>query len=55
VRLAAELGVPVALGSDAHCPEDVGRDFDLAVELIRDAEYKEVATFENRSMRLVQL
>jgi histidinol-phosphatase (PHP family) len=54
VRLASGLGVPVTLGSDAHCPEDVGRDFDRAVDLIKGAGYTEVATFENRSMRLVE-
>ncbi len=50
VHIAAELGVPVTLGSDSHCPEDVGRDFDRALELIRSAGYTELATFEGRKM-----
>lgn len=33
-------GVPLTFGSDAHCPEDVGRDFDLAVTAARNAGYR---------------
>ncbi len=55
VRLAAELGVPVTLGSDAHCPEDVGRDFDKALELVRGAGYRELATFERGKITLVDI
>jgi histidinol-phosphatase (PHP family) len=55
VRMAAELGVPATLGSDAHDPEDVGRDFDKALELLNGAGYRKTATFEARSMRLVPL
>lgn len=55
VRIAAEIGVPVTLGSDAHCPEDVGRDFDLALELIRGAGYRELATFDKRRMALAPI
>jgi histidinol-phosphatase (PHP family) len=55
VRLGAETGVPVTLGSDSHCPEDVGRDFDLALELLRDSGYREAATFKNRKSTLVPL
>lgn len=55
IRIAAELGVPVTLGSDAHGPGDVGRDFDLALEAIRAAGYRELATFKERRMTLVPL
>ncbi len=55
VRIAAELGVPVTLGSDAHCPEDVGRDFDMALELLEGAGYTEHAVFHGRKMTLVPL
>lgn len=55
VTLAAEMGVPVTLGSDAHCPEDVGRDFDLALDLIRGAGYTRIATFAGRRVTLVGL
>jgi histidinol-phosphatase (PHP family) len=55
VRLAASMGVPVTLGSDAHTPDDVARDFDKAVALLRDAGYSEMATFDGGKMRLVPL
>ena len=55
VRLGAEMGVPVTLGSDSHCPEDVGRDFDLSVELLRESGYTHVAAFKDRKMKLVPL
>ncbi len=55
VRMAAELSVPVTMGSDAHSPQDVGRDFDRAAELLREAGYGRLATFERRHMRLVDL
>ena len=55
VRIGAEMGVPVTLGSDSHCPEDVGRDFDVALEIIRGAGYRELATFAERRMTLVPL
>jgi histidinol-phosphatase (PHP family) len=55
VRLAASMGVPVTLGSDAHGPADVARDFDKALVLIRDAGYREMAAFEGGKMRLVPL
>jgi histidinol-phosphatase (PHP family) len=55
VHMAAELGVPVTLGSDAHSPEDIGRDFDKALDLLKEAGYHSVATFEGRSMRLAPL
>jgi histidinol-phosphatase (PHP family) len=51
VRMAAELGVPATLGSDAHCPEDIGRDFDKALDVLESAGYREIATFDARSMR----
>ncbi|PKQ28186.1 MAG: histidinol-phosphatase [Candidatus Anoxymicrobium japonicum] len=55
VKLAASLGVPVTLGSDAHNPQDIARDFDSALTLINDAGYKEMATFDRGVMRLAPL
>lgn len=48
VRLAAKLGVPVTLGSDAHEARHVGEDFDRALTLLREAGYREVMRFEER-------
>src|SRR5205823_14074607 len=44
-------GVPVTLGSDAHSPDVVGRDFDRARELLRSAGYETVTIFERRRAR----
>jgi histidinol-phosphatase (PHP family) len=39
---AHELGIPLMLGSDAHRPDDVARDFDVAAELARRGGYETV-------------
>jgi histidinol-phosphatase (PHP family) len=44
-------GVPVTLGSDAHSPEVVGRDFDRARELLRSAGYETITVYERRRAR----
>ena len=43
LRLLNEEGVPVTFGSDAHVPEDVGRDFDHALQLALSAGYDSYA------------
>jgi histidinol-phosphatase (PHP family) len=43
--------VPITLASDAHVPEHVGRDLDLAVELARSAGYETVTLFDGRRRR----
>jgi histidinol-phosphatase (PHP family) len=44
-------GVPITLASDAHEPQNVGRDLDRAVELARAAGYETVTIFEGRQQR----
>jgi histidinol-phosphatase (PHP family) len=55
LRACRRAGVPLLINSDAHLPEDVGRDFDRAAALAREAGYAEVATFSARSRRMVPL
>jgi len=55
VRIASEMGVPVTLGSDAHSPSDVARDFDGALAMIREAGYTSIAAFDGGKMRLEPL
>ncbi|UCF04663.1 MAG: histidinol-phosphatase HisJ family protein [bacterium] len=45
-------GVPVTIGSDAHDPHDVGRDYDYAVKLLESLRISEVATYHRRRMTL---
>jgi histidinol-phosphatase (PHP family) len=44
-------GIPVTTASDAHLPDDVGRDLDRAVEHARSAGYSTVTVFEGRQAR----
>jgi histidinol-phosphatase (PHP family) len=44
-------GIPATLASDAHTPDDVGRDFDQGLELLRTAGYDTVTVFEGRQAR----
>lgn len=50
-ELLRVTGLPVTLASDAHVPENVGRDFELALELARAAGYATVTVFEGRRAR----
>jgi histidinol-phosphatase (PHP family) len=43
--------VPITLASDAHVPQNVGRDLDRAVELARSAGYQTLTVFEGRERR----
>jgi histidinol-phosphatase (PHP family) len=47
--------VPVTIGSDAHTPADVGRDYKAAFELLGDLGIGEVATYERRKLSTAPL
>jgi len=53
--LCAQAGVPFALSSDAHLPEQVGFAYDRAVELLESLGVGEICVFEGRNRRLVPL
>jgi len=48
LRYAAELGVPVSVGSDAHVPERIGAGFDIAARMIEEAGVRDLVTFMDR-------
>jgi histidinol-phosphatase (PHP family) len=48
-------GVPVTLSSDAHAPEDVGRDYPTAVAALRGAGYETITRFAGRVPEQVEL
>ncbi|MBF0490097.1 MAG: histidinol-phosphatase HisJ [Candidatus Omnitrophica bacterium] len=50
LKIYQEAGVPLTLGSDAHSPNDVGRDFDKAIALAKSVGYSEVLTFKQRKI-----
>jgi histidinol-phosphatase (PHP family) len=51
LAMCLEAGAPVALSSDAHRPEDVGADYDQALELLDGAGVRELCVFERRERR----
>lgn len=52
LRMCLEAGAPVALSSDAHRPEDVGADYDRALELLDRLAVGELCVFDRRERRL---
>jgi histidinol-phosphatase (PHP family) len=55
VRLAAQLGVPITFGSDAHAPNEVGMNFAEALQLARSAGYQHACRFTGRKREEVAL
>lgn len=51
LEMCLEAGAPVALSSDAHCPEDVGADYEQALELLDRLGVGELCVFEHRRRR----
>ena len=50
-RCALEAGVPVALSSDAHRPQDVGAGYEQALEMLQRLGVGELCVFEGRRER----
>ena len=55
INICFTRGVPVVTGSDAHSPDDVGRDFDKLVESLKTAGYTDVATYVARERIMTEL
>lgn len=53
--LVVEAGVPFALSSDAHLPEQIGFRYDDALAFLEDLGVEEIAVFEGRKRRLEPL
>ena len=52
LQMCLEAGAPVSLSSDAHRPEEVGADYDQALELLERLGVGELCVFERRARRL---
>ncbi len=52
LAMCVEAGAPVALSSDAHRPQDVGADYERALELLDRAGVGELCVFDRRERRL---
>jgi histidinol-phosphatase (PHP family) len=48
IQKCVEAGVPLTVGSDAHSPQEVGRDFDMAEELIASITGGKIAVYSLR-------
>ena len=56
LRRASALGIPVAIGSDCHSIEELGRGYERGLEAVREAGYRYYVSFsrgipEKRSLR----
>jgi len=52
LKLCREMQIPVTLGSDAHCPQDVGRDLNRARTMLHSLGFTEVAAFSRRKQTM---
>jgi histidinol-phosphatase (PHP family) len=52
LEMVIDAGNPIALSSDAHTPDDLGRDYEQALALLDDLGVRELAVFEGRERRL---
>jgi histidinol-phosphatase (PHP family) len=55
LEMCLDAGRPVALSSDAHLPEQLGYEYERALELLDGLGVSEIAVFERRARRLVRL
>ncbi len=54
-EMCVDAGVPFALSSDAHLPEQVGYAYDRALAFLGDLGVAEIAVFEGRQRRMEEL
>jgi histidinol-phosphatase (PHP family) len=55
LAIARELQIPLTIGSDAHTPEDVGRDFDTIVDLVEAYGRGKISLFDKRERTEVKI
>jgi histidinol-phosphatase (PHP family) len=55
LEMCLQAGAPVTLSSDAHRPQDVGADYDQALELLDRLGVSELCVFVHRERRLEPL
>lgn len=49
LQLAAKAGIPIVISSDAHAPEEVARDFPLALDLAQQMGFTSTVFFQGRT------
>jgi histidinol-phosphatase (PHP family) len=52
LEMLVDAGCPLALSSDAHAPDQLGFEYERAVELLESLGVREIAVFEGRRRRM---
>jgi histidinol-phosphatase (PHP family) len=52
LEMLVDAGCPLALSSDAHVPDQLGFEYERAVELLESVGVKQIAVFERRQRRM---
>jgi histidinol-phosphatase (PHP family) len=52
LEMVAAAGCPIALSSDAHVPEQLGHEYERALELLESVGVREIAVLERRQRRM---
>jgi histidinol-phosphatase (PHP family) len=52
LEMVVEAGCPIALSSDAHTPDQLGFEYERALELLERVGVRELAVFERRQRRM---
>ena len=55
MKIASREEIPITINSDAHYAEDVGRNYEEAMEYVRGYGYKKIARYSKRKCELVEL
>jgi len=55
IKMCFDNGLPITLGSDAHSPEEIGTDFEKAINLLRKIGYVKIIRFTGRNREFVEL
>lgn len=55
LEICQSEGVPIVINSDAHCPEDVGANYDQALALAKKTGYQEIQVFSQRKRQAYPL
>ncbi len=50
-----DRGIQVTLGSDAHDPKEVGRNFDYVLTALKKSGYREIVQFEKKVKKTIKI
>ena len=55
LKIMRSYDIPIVFGSDAHAPEEVGKDFEKAIKLAKKVGYTSACVFANRKRVTVKI